>query len=478
MKKRIFLVADHGLSIVYFLQSDVVSVLIDSGIEVVLLTDDQVKTKIQRMIDYPNVRVESLRLDKVDEYWRMKSPSMQYWIDFLRRAGASNRINLEAVKAHIEQVEHEAHRKRKMLFPIIKILVAILQNSRLARKALVRAQHLFIPNIYSDLYEKYQPDLVVTSTPGWRKDRYIIREAIKRGIPTTSVIIGWDNTSSYSLPGAEVDWVTCWSEIQKRELVNGSDWKASRINIGGIPSYDGYFREEWKLPRDEYFKLHNLDPNRKLVSYASSFISFSPNIQNIEALVNLIKSDQLVEPSQLLIRLHPNHFLDIPRFKEEMERVNDLAREYSMVHVVEPVPLGGDLGYYSGEDMPEKSSMMAHSDVMVTVYSTMALEASIHGTPVISLCIDSLTGWPDNFSLALSKIGGWPTHERFIASEAGREAQDLNELKEALNYYLSSPDIDKQIRQDFVTRECTYVDGSAGKNTAEFLVSLVADKNR
>jgi len=319
---------------------------------------------------------------------------------------------------------------------------------------------------------------VVTSTPGWRKDRYILREAIERGVPTTSVIIGWDNTSSYSLPGAKVNWVTCWSEIQKEELINGSDWKPTNINIGGIPSYDRYFREEWKLPRDEYYKMHNLDPNRKLISYASSFISFSPNIQNIEALVSLISSDQLVEPSQLLIRLHPNHFLEIPRFKEEKERIHDLAREYPMIHVVEPVPLGGDLGYYSGEDMPEKSSMMAHSDVMVTVYSTMALEASIHGTPVISLCIDSLTGWPENYSLDLSQIGGWPTHERFIASKAGREALNLIELEEALNYYLSSPDIDKQMRQDFVTRECTYIDGSAGKNTAEFLVSLVMDKNR
>jgi CDP-glycerol glycerophosphotransferase (TagB/SpsB family) len=158
-----------------------------------------------------------------------------------------------------------------------------------------------------------------------------------------------------------------------------------------------------------------------------------------------------------------------------MRRINDLAMEYSFVHLVEPVPIGGDLGYYSGEDMPEKSSMMAHSDVMVTVYSTMALEASIHETPVISLCIDSLSGWPENFSLNLSQIGEWPTHKRFISSRAGKEAQNPTELKNALNYYLTDPEIDKQIRQEFVSRECTYVDGSAGKNTGEFLVSLLEE---
>ena len=475
MNKRVFLVANHGLSIVYFLQSEIVSILVASGVEVVILTDGQVKSKIQNMFTQPNVTIESLRLQKVKKYWKTIYPSFQYWLDFLRRAGASNNINLEAVKAYVKQVEHEAHKMRKLFFPIIKVLVLILHNSYLARKILVKIQHIFNPDIYSDLFERYKPSLVVASTPGWRQDRYILREAIKQGIATVSVIIGWDNTSSYSLPGAKVDWITCWSDIQKEELVKGSDWRPDRINIGGIPSYDGYFREEWKLSRAKYFKQHGLDPNRKLISYACSFISFSPNIQNIEALVNVITADQLAEPSQLLIRLHPNHFLDVPRFKDEKKKINDLAAKYSNVHLIEPVALGGDLGYYSGEDMPEKSSMMAHSDIMVTVYSTMALEASIHGTPVISLCIDSLSGWPDNFSLNLSQIGEWPTHMRFSESGAGREAQSEIDLKKALDYYLLNPNIDDQVRQDFVSRECTYVDGSAGKNTSEFLLSLLEE---
>ena len=45
-----------------------------------------------------------------------------------------------------------------------------------------------------------------------------------RGVNTAAVIVGWDNPSSYRLPGAPVNWITCWSEIQKEELVLGSDW--------------------------------------------------------------------------------------------------------------------------------------------------------------------------------------------------------------------------------------------------------------
>ena len=40
MSKTIFISADHGLAIVYFLQSEVVPTLIEAGVQVVLLTDE------------------------------------------------------------------------------------------------------------------------------------------------------------------------------------------------------------------------------------------------------------------------------------------------------------------------------------------------------------------------------------------------------------------------------------------------------
>ena len=398
---------------------------------------------------------------------------MQWWLHFLRRAGASKNINLQAVDGFMNQVEDEAHPRRKKLFPLMRAFVGLMRRSKMLRRLVMQAQDRFTPDVYADLFEKYQPDLVVAATPGWRLDRYLLREASALGISTATVIVGWDNSSSYSLPGAPVDWATCWSEIQKDEMVQGSDWQPEQINIGGIPSYDGYIRGTWLMPKDEYFALHDLAPDRKLISYASSFITFSPDTQNVEALSRLVSDDLLVEPAQLLIRLHPTHYLDQSHYAREREKIQAMAAELPHVHVVEPVSLGGGMGHYSGEDMPEKSSMMAHSDMVVTVYSTMVVEASMHGTPVISLVIDSPEGWPGKYTLPLSQISGWPTHLRYRESGAGQEARNESELREALNHYLSDPTADSQARQAFLERECTYLDGSAGKHTAEFLISLL-----
>jgi len=471
--KRIFISADHGLAIVYFLQSDVVSDLLNAGIEIVLLTDDGLKERIQKTFGRDGLQIEGLRLKQARAYFLEENHFAQWWLDFLRRAGASNKINLEAVDSYVYQVEGEAHQRRKMLFPTMKGVVGIMRRSRRVRRSIIDMQERYTSSIYADLFERYQPEMVISSTPGWRWDRYLLRESAARGITNTTVIVGWDNTSSYSLPGAHVDWVTCWSEIQKKELVLGSDWDPEQVIIGGIPSYDGYFQKKWLMQQEDYHRLHRLDPERKLISYACSFISFSPNIQNIETLAQLVESDSLAKPSQLLVRLHPNHFMDVSRFAAEREQIRRLASEKPHVHVVDPVPLGGELGYYSGEDMPEKSSMMAYSDVFTTVYSTMVVEASAHGVPVVSVCIDSPVGWPGKFTLPLSEIGGWPTHSRFRESGAGRVAMDEKQLRQSLNFYLENPHADRKQRHQFIQEECTYTDGSAGHHTSANLLALL-----
>jgi hypothetical protein len=473
--KRVFISADHGLAIVYFLQSEVVPTLLDAGAEVVLLTDDGLREQIEERFGRPGLTVEGLRLKQARQYFEQVSPTAQWWTNFLRRVGSSGRINTEAMDSHIRQVDVEAVGRRRTVMPLMKTAVSVLRNSKTARQALVNSQMRYSPDLYSDLFERYQPDLVVASTPGWRLDRYLLRQAARLKIPTAAAVVGWDNPSSYSLSGAPVEWINCWSEIQKEELVLGSDWNPDRIHIGGIPSYDGYFRKQWLMPREEYFQLHNLDPERQLLGYACSFITFSPNYQNVEALARLVAEERLSKPSQLLIRLHPNHFMEEPLFAAEREAIRKLARELPHVHVVEPVPLGGELGYYSGEDMPEKTSMMAYSDVFLTVYSTMVVEAAIHDRPIVSVCFDVPGGWnqPGRFYLPLSEIGEWPTHQRFRLANAGKVAFNERELCEAVNHYLDNPDADRDLRQAFIRSECTYTDGQAGKRTGEYLLSRI-----
>ncbi len=478
IQKTVFISADHGLAIVYFLQSRLIDHLLKDGVKVVLLTDDHVIDPLKEKYSAPNLFFESLRLEKCTEYFKKNSYRTQFWLHFLRWVGGSKRINTNAIDSHFKQMQFEASTNEKKWFFLIKFFVFILRRSALARKLLNRLQKGFTPDFYDDLFVKYTPDLVIASTPGWRLDRYLLRSARKNHVRTCAVIVGWDNPSSYCLPGADVDFITCWSEIQKKELMDAADWKPEKINIGGIPSYDGYFRNEWIMPKGEYFSLHKLDQQKKLISYACSFVTFAPNFPNIEFLCDLINANLLMKPCQLLIRLHPNHFIKGSLFEQEANQIRQYIQGKSDIHLVEPVSLGGSLGHYSGEDMVEKSSMMKHSDVFITVYSTMLVETAIHERPIVSLCIDTPNGWntPGKFSLKLQEIGEWPTHQRFRASNAGIVAMNKDELCEAINSYLENPNLHASERGDFVKREVTFTDGKAANRTKDYLLGLLGSE--
>ena len=132
-------------------------------------------------------------------------------------------MNTAAMDSHISEVWYEHSWKFRLGVWLPAMLgVLLLRCSAMARALLVRLQGRYTPEpgLYGDLFERYKPALVVASTPGWRLDRYLLREAGRRAIPTVSAIVGWDNPSSYAIPGARTQWANCWSEIQKTELVS------------------------------------------------------------------------------------------------------------------------------------------------------------------------------------------------------------------------------------------------------------------
>ncbi len=76
MTKKIFLSADHGMAIIYFLQSDVVPTLLAAGVEIIVLTDDDTKEKIASRFTQPGLTFEGLRLKQANDYAKKVQPRM------------------------------------------------------------------------------------------------------------------------------------------------------------------------------------------------------------------------------------------------------------------------------------------------------------------------------------------------------------------------------------------------------------------
>ena len=474
--KTVFIAIDHGIGLAYFLNTDLIRTLLDHSIRVVLLVQDELIEKLRKQFsDEPNIAIESLRLKEANQYFTRYHGSLQANLDYVRRTSLGHKVLLTYVDTHRQRKEYEAETpRRRMALVALRPLIWTQRYSKIARSIFRSTQaKLFTPGLYADLFEKYQPDLVISDTAGWRLDQFLLREAHRRKIRTATVVIGWDNPSSQGLPGARVDDIVVWSEIHKTETVEGVDWDPAKVHVCGMPLYDGYISGEWLVGRDEYFKMHSLDPRRKLISFAATALSISPNYHIIEMMAAVINSGELSSPAQLLIRLHPNHFKTPAHYQEERKAIFALAAANRNVHIVEPREVTEGMERYSGEDYSEKSSMLKYSDVLVTVYSTMVVEAALHDTPFISVCINAENGWEKNYWIPLSEVPTWPTARRVVSANAGKTVFTRSELTTALNDYLTDKSLNSMERKEFTLQELTFIHGESTPRTAQALLSLL-----
>src|SRR5215216_7344824 len=155
MPQKIFISADHGMAIIYFLQSDVVPTLLDAGVEIVVLTDDETKDRIAQRFARPGLAFEGLRLKEANAYATKFKPRLQWLLAYLRRVGGSWRINTEAMDSHIWEVWVENGWKFRVgIWIPAALAILILRTFSFARNFLVRTQNRFVPhpNLYADLF--------------------------------------------------------------------------------------------------------------------------------------------------------------------------------------------------------------------------------------------------------------------------------------------------------------------------------------
>ena len=110
MTKRIFIIADHGLALIYFLQSDVIPTLLKTGVEVVLFTDDESLPAIKSRYEQPGLTFEGIRLKECETYFQTVDPFIQRCLQMLRWVGGSRRINVTAMDGNYHLLAGGFHR--------------------------------------------------------------------------------------------------------------------------------------------------------------------------------------------------------------------------------------------------------------------------------------------------------------------------------------------------------------------------------
>ena len=170
------------------------------------------------------------------------------------------------------------------------------------------------------------------------------------------------------------------------------------------------------------------------------------------------------------MRVHPRDDL---RLYEKYGGRPHLVVEKAFRHTSALSGDGMDVDFMA-ENTRHLADTLYHSDVVLNVASTIAIEASIFDTPVINIGFDGQPGPND----VLMKWHYGSTHfQKVVRSGAVRIAQSGGEMVDLINMYVDDPSTDAAGRRRIVAEQCEFTDGrSAQRVAAEIVGRLTASR--
>lgn len=476
--RTILIAAALGPGLRYFFHTPLARELERRGARLVIATPDPEEARLVIPDEFKHVPIEEL-LPTPPRRASSLGGLVADATEIVRMVGVSRRASLAIPKVAQENGRRSwARGKRRFVFPVVNGAAITLQRSRLARKLFKDSLARRSPSgAHAALLDKHQPDLVVTTSPGWWPiEADLMREARRRGIRTFAAVPGWDHTSSKGLPAARAGRIAVWSAVQKQELADGYDIDPALVDVAGSALFDVYHEPPPANDREQFFRANGLDADRKLITFVCSFAALSSNVGIVQALARAVDEDRFGEPTQLLIRIHPTHFKrSKPEYRETAAEVDEFVRlekTLSNVRVAYPeiVPEKPDRIITTRRDLANLASMMRASDVLVTLFSTMVLEAAVLNVPTVSVAMDPPKEWQRDRWLSITQALDWPTHARIIESGTSTVARSDDELFSAIRAYLRDRSLHREHRRAFALAEGGFEDGQSSQRIADIIL--------
>ena len=324
------------------------------------------------------------------------------------------------------------------------------------------------------LFDRYQPVLYVASNPGLIfSELPLLRTAARRGVRSMAVDPSWDNFTNKLLPVRRVNRLVVWNTLMRDQAIDLHGYQADEIRVAGAPQFDGYFRSlrgaQPGLNRDAFFRKIGADPARRLITVTTTPRELYPHHDHVlRVLMAAVAANRFPHSAQVLVRLHPRDDIDAYR---EFSGVPNLLIEKPF----RPTVTAGD--GLAVDIMPEHQQHLAdtlrHSDVVVNVASTIAIEACIFDTPVVNVSFDGEDA--SDFERSARRYYRFTHYLNITRHHAVRVAERPEQLVEWVGKYLQDPALDRKGRRAVVDEQCQFQDGGAAERVAACVVDELAD---
>lgn len=369
----------------------------------------------------------------------------------MRLASPSTAIDERRSAAQLTWSERWRARARR------KIYQWQLHNPRTANSLLEREQQLLSTDTnaweFALLCKRLKIDAAFSLTPYLPDEEMLLRVCRAQALPLCTAILSFDNITTRGWIPVQFDRYLLWNNYNKNELLRSYPMvSAEAVTIVGPAQFDFYWNRNYLWDEAEWRRRLHLPASQPVLLYGAGHFSIVPHEPHFVAqLDDAIESGEIPERPVILFRRHPN---------DPSERWQPLLKRARHVIYDDPWPANGPiLGRTNvrAENIERLTSSLCHSDVHVSVSSTMTIDGSIFDRPQIGPAYDDRPGGKYDricYELYLRE------HYLPITNSGGLDlVKSRVAMVEAVRNALRRPSALAKGRKQLVRDICTYTDG-------------------
>jgi hypothetical protein len=476
---KIFISVNQGFAVRYFLKSGILAELIrkNSGIVVFSKYSDQQEFKDE--FAGPGVEFATFTDDLSST---TRSNPIYRFLEYFRVYGQETSLST------IKKLERERKNLRnlrgfkKAAFRFLDHVLQIFRGSPKLRHLIQSLDRQLVPppRWALDLLKKHNPQLVVTSSFGFiHPDAHLIRAATHLKIKTAVAVLSWDNPTTKGLATEIPDTVCAWTDMMRDELVTIQRIAPEKVRVTGVAHFDVHceIKKIWSAESAKA-RLDNTRRHSVFLGLGSPTYQHQINLQTIRDITELINQDKL-PVHQITVRLHPNYLTDkrTAKRRELLEILESMRLTYpDLIRLSLPNTAQQSANWYGGGDDTKKlAQQILESDLVIQFFSTLVLEASLLGRPVLNISYDALGTENETPNSAATN---YPHIKRLMSYGGVKEVKDRSELGSAILSLLEEKSNENEAlkigRDRIVQYECGPNLGGAAKQTARILYDTAA----
>ncbi len=319
------------------------------------------------------------------------------------------------------------------------------------------------------LFDRYRPVLLVGSSPGLIFSEVpLLRTAVRRRVRTIVVDPSWDNFTNKLIPVRRADRIVVWNDIMKAQAIDLHGYTPAQVRVSGPPHWDRYFRPAPAVPREMFMSRVGAHPSRRLITLMTTGRTLYDHYPRVVRILMQAIEGGRFGAAQLLVRLHPRD--DLRRYDEFRGTPHLVVEKPFKTTVRSGDGLDVDI---TSDNQQHLADTLRHSDVIVTVASTIAIESSIFDTPVVDVSFDGDA--PSPFETSARRYYQFTHYANITRRGAVRVAETPEQLVDFVGRYLEEPSLDREGRRRVVLEQCQFTDGRSSERLVNFVVDELAD---